>query len=234
MPTTFTGLLLFVVLLLPGFVYLVGKERAGTERRTSPFRETVSIVAASSAAELSVVVISSPAWASIMDVDRLLTDLPGYWHDHARLLALWFVGLLLAAIALAYAATRPALRHLVERIGGEYPHPSAVSAWWMLFHQLDPSADKQVGCVLDDGSYIEGNLVSFNIDASDIADRDIILGEPVKYRPAGDDIVHSHPASAVCISARQISIVFVTYLDPAEEVTSSAEEAEEKALPAAG
>jgi Family of unknown function (DUF6338) len=52
MPTTLTGLLLFVVLLLPGFAYLVGKERAGTERRTSPFRETVAVVAASVATEL--------------------------------------------------------------------------------------------------------------------------------------------------------------------------------------
>lgn len=45
MPTTLTGLLLFVVFLLPGFAYLVGKERNGTERQTSPFRETVAVVA---------------------------------------------------------------------------------------------------------------------------------------------------------------------------------------------
>jgi hypothetical protein len=38
MPTTLTGLLLFAVLLLPGFAYLVGKERAGTERRVADDR----------------------------------------------------------------------------------------------------------------------------------------------------------------------------------------------------
>ena len=47
MPTTLTGLLLFVALLLPGFAYLVGKERHGTERRLSPFRETVPWLPAS-------------------------------------------------------------------------------------------------------------------------------------------------------------------------------------------
>ena len=57
MPTTLTGLLLFVVLLLPGFAYLVGKERHGTERRLSPFRETVAVVAASISSELVVLVI---------------------------------------------------------------------------------------------------------------------------------------------------------------------------------
>jgi uncharacterized membrane protein len=53
-PTTLTGLLLFVVLLLPGFAYLVGKERHGTERSLSPFRETVAVVAASITSELVV------------------------------------------------------------------------------------------------------------------------------------------------------------------------------------
>jgi hypothetical protein len=54
MPTTLTGLLIFVVLLLPGFAYLVGKERHGTERHTSPFRETIAVVAASVTSELAV------------------------------------------------------------------------------------------------------------------------------------------------------------------------------------
>ena len=54
MPTTLSSLLIFVVLLLPGFAYLVGKERHGTERHTSPFRETVAIVAASVTSELTV------------------------------------------------------------------------------------------------------------------------------------------------------------------------------------
>lgn len=57
MPTTLTGLLLFVVLLLPGFAYLVGKERHGTERKASPFRETIAIVAASVTSEIFVLVL---------------------------------------------------------------------------------------------------------------------------------------------------------------------------------
>ncbi len=57
MPTTLTGLLLFVVMLLPGFAYLVGKERNGTERRLSPFRETVAIISASVASEVVILLI---------------------------------------------------------------------------------------------------------------------------------------------------------------------------------
>ena len=47
MPTTLTGLVLFVVLLLPGFAYVTGKERHTTGQRLSHFRETAAVVAAS-------------------------------------------------------------------------------------------------------------------------------------------------------------------------------------------
>ncbi|WP_435583452.1 DUF6338 family protein [Amycolatopsis thermoflava] len=222
MPSTLTGLLLFLVLLLPGFAYLVGKERTGTERRTSPFRETVAIVAASVAAELVVVTVSAAAWAWSVDLGRVLTDLPGYWREHPVLLAGWAVGLLAASTALAFAATVPGLRRRTRWITGEYPHMSAVSAWWVVFEQRDPTARKHVGCMLDDGSYVAGNLVSFNNDASDTSDRDLILGAPINYRAPGDDELVPYPASAVCISARRIVSMFVTYRDP-DDATSSPE-----------
>lgn len=222
MPSTLTGLLLFAVLLLPGFAYLVGKERVGTERRTSPFRETVSIVAASVAAELVVVTVSSVAWAWSVDLGRVLTDLPGYWRERPVLLASWAIGLLAASTALAYTATVPGLRRLTRRITGDYPHMSAVSAWWVVFEQRDPTARKHVGCVLDDGGYVGGTLISFNNDASDTSDRDLILGTPITYRASGDEEVQPYPASAVCVSAKRIVTMFVTYRDPDGATSSQA------------
>jgi hypothetical protein len=71
-----------VVLLLPGFAYLVGKERAGTERRASPFRETVAIVSASVTSELVVLVLLSPLWSRALDVDKLVSDSGGYWGGY--------------------------------------------------------------------------------------------------------------------------------------------------------
>ena len=56
-PTTLSGLLLFVVLLLPGFAYIVGRERHITGQQFSPFRETAVVVAASVSSELVVLVV---------------------------------------------------------------------------------------------------------------------------------------------------------------------------------
>src|SRR5229473_1038663 len=89
MPTTLTGLLLFVVLLLPGFAYLVGKERNGTERQASPFRETVAIVAASVTSELGVLTLFSIVrwlWpAGTPDIGALASNSGAYLRGSAAL-----------------------------------------------------------------------------------------------------------------------------------------------------
>lgn len=227
MPTTLTGLLLFVVLLLPGFAYLVGKERAGTERRASPFRETVAIVAASVAAELAVLVLAAPIWTRHIDFACLVRAPGPYWRSSPGSLAAWAVALLLAATALAYVTTWPVIRRIPSRVLPErlrdrlqfttYPHPSSVSAWWMLFEYYHPSHDRQVGLVIDDGSFVSGTHLSFNNDASDSPDRDIILLAPILYRAAGRDEAEPYPASMVSVSARRIVTMFVTVVPGADD-----------------
>lgn len=99
MPTTLTGLLLFVVALLPGFAYLVGKERHGTERRLSPFRETVAIFSASAISGIIVLVIFAmirALWPSgTPNVGALLSQGNLYLlgnrshHGHYQIFAVW-------------------------------------------------------------------------------------------------------------------------------------------------
>lgn len=243
MPTTLTGLLLFVVLLLPGFAYLIGKERHGTERRLSPFRETVAIVAASVTSELAMFVIFAgirALWPSgTPDVGALIRNGRDYLlgtHGHPgqyRLVSVWGISLLAAASLVAYLATkpkirrplenkprltrliepRPKLKRLVEKLNGPpYPHDSMVSAWWVLFERWPRGRDIQVACILDDGSAVRGKFGSFNNSADDSADRDLVLQEPIFYRPPGEKAREVlWDMSAVCCSARHIVSLFVTY-----------------------
>jgi hypothetical protein len=142
MPTTLSSLLIFVVLLLPGFAYLVGKERHGTERHTSPFRETVAIVAASVTSELTVVGLFAavraafPSW--MPDVGALIRHGGGtYATSHYRSLAALRLILLGASAGLAYLVTIPSARRVFARVPviGAYPHDSTVSGWWVLFEK---------------------------------------------------------------------------------------------------
>ncbi len=231
MPTTLTGLLLFVVMLLPGFAYLVGKERNGTERRLSPFRETVAIISASVASEVVILLIFAVVrtlWPSeTPNVGALLGQGSLYLlgnrthHGHYQIFAIWALVLLVCAMLLAYAVTIPRLRRAGGWLLGPYPHESTVSSWWILFERWRKARAVRVICILDDGSSIRGQFGSFNISADDSPDRDLILMSPLYYSPPGEEDEVPYPVSAVCIAARRIVTMFVNYTAPATATPSS-------------
>ena len=237
MPTTLTSLALLVVLLLPGFVYFTGKERHGTERHISPFRETVTIFTASITSEIVVLtifaIIRTVRPSITPDVGTLIRGGTTYLRGNYQQFALWGLGLLAASVLLAYVATIPRVRRAMSGLPfvGEYPHSSAVSAWWMLFEHYAAGRQVHVACILDDGSYVGGNLVSFNTSADDAPERELVLGAPIIYRQPGGRREREYLASGVSIAAQRIVTLFVTYV---EQVTASsqAEEVAEEAAPA--
>ncbi|MFE4693969.1 DUF6338 family protein [Streptomyces sp. NPDC056749] len=206
MPTTFTGLILLVVLLLPGLTFVIVRERKGSERRPTPFRETGTVVFCSVLTELAVLVVFAvlrgvmPALTP--DVGRLVREGVPYAQVHYAELVWWAGGLLAAACALAAVAAAMTAR---------VPHSSAMSAWWVMFEKWYPGESPLVGCVLENGSYVEGRLASFNVSSDDLPDRDLILVEPLKYRAPGALETQDFPWGSVCVSARRIVSMFVSY-----------------------
>jgi hypothetical protein len=238
MPTTLTGLLLFVVLLLPGFAYQVGKERRGTERPASVLRETAAVVAVSVASEVFVLIATSWLWSRHIDFGRLVRDPRKYWHCHPADIIWWAVGLLAGAIAVAYLVTlfrsakvprwghrvarqlkririkkhRPvfvAARWVWRRI--TFVHPSTMSAWAALFRDA-AAYEMLVDIRLTDGAWVSGAVLSYSTVGADTSDRELILGPPIKWRGAKGTALHDYPVSNVAVSARQISAMFVTKL----------------------
>jgi hypothetical protein len=226
-PTTLTSVLIFIVLLLPGFAYLVGKERHGTERHMSPFRETVAIAAASVTSELATLVLFalvSLAWPSgTPNVSALVRNASAYFPVHYRLVVGWGLGMLVVASVLAYAATVPGIRKGVRWIPllRDYPHDWTVSGWWVAFESWAEGREVVLDCVLDDGSCIRGKLGTFNNSADDTPDRELILCSLIFYRPPGEEKTEEYEAGAACIAARKIVAIFVHY--PGDAPTSSSE-----------
>jgi hypothetical protein len=224
MPTTLSGLFLFVVLLLPGFAYVVGRERHTSGQQFSAFRETAIVVAASVSFELVVLVafaVIRTLWPGITpDVGALVRNSDAYLRGqngqagHYGQVAIWAVAMLAASVALAYAATFSGFREIISRLAGKYPHESTTSSWWTLFETWEQGRDIHVGCNLDDGSYVEGRVGSFSRESDDISERDLILIQPIRYRPSGSRAARPYAAGAVCLSAGKIVTMFVTYVDP--------------------
>ena len=209
MPTTLVGLLLFVVVLTPGFCYLLRQEHARGARTVSPFRETVTLV-----------VISLGCVAAVGALVRHPAD---YARAQYASLAWWGLGLLTAAcllgVALASTDTGTKTAAAIRRIPGLRrlaPPANPVtfnSAWWRLFHQHEDCLI-HVGCHLDDGSFVSGWLLSYAADYDETGDRELTLSAPVFFRPAGErDGNNLEGVGAIAISARRIVSLLVSYVD---------------------
>ncbi|GGI97851.1 DUF6338 family protein [Streptomyces brasiliensis] len=213
MPSSFLGLFLFVVCLVPGFVYAAARDTRLPERTSSAFRETTRVVLASLAFDgLALAVfalVRTAAPASTPDTGALVRDGWGYVRVHYGPLALWSAGLLVLAAAAALGAAR-----LLPR----GPGPLAVeSSWWLLFHSYPRDVGARsvyVGCELEGGAYLGGILKNFAHQAEETGDRELVLVAPLEYRPGPD--APARPLSghhAVSVSARHIRFLTTTYLD---------------------
>ncbi|WP_433516473.1 DUF6338 family protein [Nonomuraea sp. CA-143628] len=225
MPTSVPALLLFVVLLLPGFVYVLVWERKAPHRRPSTFRETALVVFGSVLAELTVLALffafRAVVPAATPDVGRLVREGSRYASVHWVSLTWWGIALLAAATLLAA---------LIGRWAAARPHPSAQSAWFQLFADRPrqmaaacgelPSA--RVCCFLDDGSQFEGTLAWFNQLSGDVTDRDLILVAPlIRWDETGGK--QELAGHAVCLSARSVRAIQVCYELPPPSVAAGDE-----------
>lgn len=245
MPTTLVGLLLFVVLLAPGFCYLLRREREQPARTVSTFRETVTLAAISLCCDATVgvafAVVRILLPTRTPDIGALVRHPGDYAREHYASLAWWGLGLLMAAcllgVALASTDIGAKTAARLGRIPGLRwlaPPANSVtfqSAWWRLFHQHEDSL-VHVGCHLDDGSFISGWLLSYAADHDETGDRELTLSAPVFFRPAGDaDGADLDGVGAVAVSARRIVDLLVSYVtDDHQATTGPAQDGDDEAL----
>ncbi|GAA5173301.1 hypothetical protein GCM10023214_55920 [Amycolatopsis dongchuanensis] len=211
-PTTLVGLVLFLVLLVPGFAYTLRRERLASARAVSTFRETVELAFVSVVADAVVLLLFTlvraifPSWTP--DVRQLLREPGRYAIDNLTSVTLWALGLL--AVAAGLAAGAASLRRRRE-------HAARVSAWTMLFTE-HPGARIHVGCRLDDGSYVAGRLRTYSRSGDDVPDRDLTLTGPISYRAPGETTTTVLPdVGAAAVSARNLTLLTVTYEVPVTE-----------------
>lgn len=219
MPSTFTAAALFILLILPGIVYVAIRERRTPYEQRSAFRETGQVATVSIAVDavaLAVyVAIDAATPATTPDITKLILDGRTYFADVYLLVGAWLASLFALAVLIAAGAAWL----LPSRV-----HVSAMSAWWRLFKARPRELQKRhpdvgtvmvnVGCYLCDGSYITGNLHSYSRLGEDVPDRDLVLAAPIKYRAAGATELKEMDADAICLSARQITRLTVKYHAP--------------------
>lgn len=232
MPTSFGGLLLFVVLLAPGFAFVVRRETRFVPRNASVFRETASVVLASVLANTAALAIFALARAfyprATPDLDALVDGPGAYFKADYAAVTLWGLGLLGLATGLAaFFAVPPGWfvklwKHLpkwlqpawLEELGNPIVYKSA---WDQLIHiRLDDGYTGPitvwVSCDLDDGSWVSGKLYSLNPDINETGDRELILVAPIQRLAPTGTAVEDLEVGAMSISSRNTKYVAWSYV----------------------
>jgi hypothetical protein len=227
-PSSLLGLALFVVLLAPGLAYVLRHEQVVPARAYSGFRESLRVIFVSVACltvtALLLALLRGLFPAITPDVGDVIKDPSGSVRRHHAELAWWALASVLFATLLGAVVADPRVvgfLHATSKAksvrwltGATNTGIRPVSAWYRVMHLFDDNQGPvMVGSQMDDGTYVEGRLFSFNAAAEDHQDRDILLSAPL-YVTTVDGVRHEFAAQFTVISAHRIVRLDVTHLDP--------------------
>jgi hypothetical protein len=237
-PSSLWGLVLFVVLLAPGLAYVLRHERVVPARSHTAFRESLRVVFVSVACLVATGLLATGIRAVVPertpDLHTLILNPGGHWRNHHVELAWWaFAFVVFATVLGAVAADRRVVRsvHRLARrpvirwvTGAADTDISSASAWYRVMHIFDDGAPQpkpprdshgliHVGAAMDDGTYVEGRMVMFNVAADEDADREMLLSAPLHFTMQNGERF-PFAGQFTVISARHIVRLDVTHMAP--------------------
>jgi hypothetical protein len=224
-PTNLVSLALFVVLLAPGLVSITWR-RFRPIRRPTVLGELAGLVFRSLICDIlafgvfALIHVLWPQWTFDFGALIRTRTLRAYLRENYAFAAWWSLGLLALACLFAYLGAQ-IWAILTNRNGRFYKLfeklvPGDViayqPAWWEMFSAYK-GHQKWVDCVLDDDTYLSGVLHSYSPDPNETDDRELTLVGAIRVKLPGDTTEYPlKGVGGVCISARRIRYLTVTYL----------------------
>ena len=234
-PSTLFGLALFLVLLAPGLAYMLRHERVVPAQQYCAFRETLRVVFVSVVClTITGLIAAGLRWlvpSETPDIGRLVEDPVDSVREHYVQYTWWVLALIVFATLLGALAADPRVVQLLHRAGetrvvrllsgATDTGIRSISAWYRVVHIFDDDNPGPivVGAQMDDGTYVEGRLFSFNTAAEEVEDRDILLSAPLHLTTV-DGRQHDLSQQFTVISARRIVRLDITHLDPGDEMSA--------------
>ncbi|UKF26720.1 MULTISPECIES: DUF6338 family protein [Clavibacter] len=229
-PTTVNGIILLLVVLFPGFFYVLRREPHTPSRKFSAFRETMRVIVASASAYFvsgTLVLVGSwfvGLWTPSAWVEVLGALQSPYRYQDAHPLRFLAGGVALVILATSLCVLCGGLlpgrtlkwlaNHGTVASKKLFTHIRASrmqmgSAWWSML-ESGPDRTTVVSITLHDGNTVVGDLYSYNMDADDTADRDIVLqGKVFLLKPNKEPELLPDPIAIV--SAREIKYMTLQY-----------------------
>jgi uncharacterized protein DUF6338 len=210
LPSTTTGILLFLLVAAPGILFDLLRKRHRPGWTESVLHETGRIILASVAlTALSLLVLAGlrTAWAAAMpDIEAWLRDGSKYVPDNYRLIARTAILLLFLSLGLAWAADWL----LRRRPGGDLRR---ISAWFALFRAGAPQGALPYARVrLKSGDVYAGYVVYYSEELP-LSDRELVLGAPLVHRPPdGDSRELDGRWQRIMVSGSDVEALWVSYI----------------------
>jgi hypothetical protein len=213
--TVTATLLVFFLLVAPGIVFQIRRERRRPYVERTAFREASTVALAS-------FVFSGLALLLLIGLRVLVPDLlpdPGTWlRDGSNYLVEHYP--LVAGFLFAQGFLAIGMALLVEELTGREQVASIheVSAWYRLFHeQVPPGTRPFVGVSLTDGSMYFGYVAGYSVEHQPAA-RELELGGDALFHQRPDASLRELPGhwQRVLIPSSSIRSLWISYLEPAQ------------------
>jgi hypothetical protein len=227
-PSSALGLLLFVTVLAPGLAYVLRHERSVPAVAHSAFRESLRVLFASVVClGVTALLFAILHWVAPMgspDVNRLVQDPSAYVRANYVHVAWWSVGLIVFATLLGFLAADPRFVSRASRarasraaraLVGATPISPSSGLTIALTDMKEGEGETFVGAQMNDGSYVQGYLISYNSHNIEDGNRDIVITRAQMRTRAGT--LHSIGSTFTVISARCIDRLDVTHLTRARD-----------------
>lgn len=175
--------LLILLALLPAWVYLTRRRRhipSGARTSVSELLELVAVaVVTTGATTLAAIIAADSNVRGTVSLTLWRRDGVGYLAEHATRVALNVTVVLAVASAAAYGLAR-------IRYRGPAEHDADGDVWWKAFDDRPKGSIHYVGVMCDDGTLIEGQLVSFATETARTGEqRDVAIARPIRVTAPG-------------------------------------------------
>lgn len=189
-PSTFVGLLMFLWLITPGFVFSTLAARRRTLETETTLQEASRIILASvlfsTLAGLILSVLNT--WvvgpARGVDLNLLINSGAAYLREKPMALALYLALQVLLACGLAWVVDWCVRRGIAKRTGNEPPRLHVQSAWTRPLAIQPPDAEAHAWVRMKSGLEFTGKLDGIGHEIN-LADRELVLISPLRMRTPG-------------------------------------------------
>jgi hypothetical protein len=213
LPSTFLGLLLFLWLITPGFLYNLLAARRRIVQPASTFQEITRVVLASALfSGVAGAIVLGGEWLIFRGGFQLARAVDGgalYLRQHY----LWVAGLLTTQVVLAclmaWGADGIFKWHTRHSTGRAAPRLKAESAWTPIL-SAPKAAHAYVWLRLKSGIELIGSVEAFGHEIA-VADRELVLTAPIKIKEAGGEVADV-PWQHLVIGGGDIESLAVKYV----------------------